>query len=113
MSGAESDPDSGTRFDVLIVGAGHAGVHVAATLAGSFEGSIGLLSAERREPYERPPLTKAFLVGDVTEPETAGPVSGLADPGDRRIQLHARAALAVPAQQVPGDLGTSYPGKQA
>ena len=66
MTGAESDPDSGTRFDVLIVGAGHAGVHVAATLAGSFEGSIGLLSAERREPYERPPLTKAFLVGDVT-----------------------------------------------
>jgi len=69
VSGAESDPDSGTRFDVLIVGAGHAGVHVAATLAGSFEGSIGLLSAERREPYERPPLTKAFLVGDVTEHE--------------------------------------------
>ena len=69
MSGAESDPGSGTRFDVLIVGAGHAGVHVAATLAGSFEGSIGLLSAERREPYERPPLTKAFLVGDVTEHE--------------------------------------------
>lgn len=67
MSGAEPDSDSGTWFDVLIIGAGHAGVHVATTLAGSFEGSIGLLSAERCEPYERPPLTKAFLAGDVTE----------------------------------------------
>jgi 3-phenylpropionate/trans-cinnamate dioxygenase ferredoxin reductase subunit len=70
MSGAaRGDCGAGNRFDVLIVGAGHAGVQVAATLAASFEGSIGLLSAERCEPYERPPLTKGFLAGDVTESE--------------------------------------------
>ena len=69
MSGAQAIPGAGRRFDVLIVGAGHAGVHVAATLAASFEGSIGLLSAESCEPYEKPPLTKGFLAGEVTEHE--------------------------------------------
>ncbi|MEU1984504.1 FAD-dependent oxidoreductase [Nocardia sp. NPDC019395] len=64
---------SGSRdrgaFDVLIVGAGHAGVQVAASLAHSFEGSIGVLSGELCEPYEKPPLTKGFLNGAVTESE--------------------------------------------
>jgi len=69
MSDAHAVTDVGSRFDVLVVGAGHAGVQVAATLASSFEGSIGLLSAESCEPYERPPLTKGFLAGDLTEPE--------------------------------------------
>jgi 3-phenylpropionate/trans-cinnamate dioxygenase ferredoxin reductase subunit len=63
------DAQAGSYFDVLVVGAGHAGVQVAASLAPSFDGSIGILSAERCEPYERPPLTKAFLVGDVAEPD--------------------------------------------
>jgi len=63
VSGGGAPPDAGGRFDVLIVGAGHAGVHAAATLAPSFEGSIGLLSAESCEPYEKPPLTKGFLAG--------------------------------------------------
>lgn len=55
------------HFDVLVVGAGHAGVQVAASLVGAFDGSIGLLSAERRLPYERPPLTKALLLGTAQE----------------------------------------------
>ena len=38
MSGAQTHPEIGSRFDVLIVGAGHAGVHVAATLAPSYRG---------------------------------------------------------------------------
>jgi 3-phenylpropionate/trans-cinnamate dioxygenase ferredoxin reductase subunit len=56
-----------SHYDVVVVGAGHAGVQVAATLAGSFEGSIALLSAEQNEPYEKPPLTKGFLTGEVDE----------------------------------------------
>jgi 3-phenylpropionate/trans-cinnamate dioxygenase ferredoxin reductase subunit len=69
VSGGGAPPGAGGRFDVLIVGAGHAGVHAAVTLAPSFEGSIGLLSAESCEPYEKPPLTKGFLAGEVTEHE--------------------------------------------
>jgi 3-phenylpropionate/trans-cinnamate dioxygenase ferredoxin reductase component len=49
---------------VVIVGAGHAGVQVAASLREEgFEGSVTLLSAEPHLPYQRPPLSKAFLKG--------------------------------------------------
>jgi 3-phenylpropionate/trans-cinnamate dioxygenase ferredoxin reductase component len=49
---------------VLIVGAGHAGFQVAASLREEgFEGAVRLLSAEPHLPYQRPPLSKAFLKG--------------------------------------------------
>src|ERR1700755_2149511 len=51
---------------VVIVGAGHAGVQAAASLREEgFEGDIVLLSAERDLPYQRPPLSKAFLKGEI------------------------------------------------
>ena len=50
------------RFDVLIVGAGHAGAQTAIALRKlGFAGSIGLVGDEPEEPYERPPLSKGFL----------------------------------------------------
>jgi len=49
---------------VVIVGAGHAGVQVAASLREEgFDGAIALLSGESHLPYQRPPLSKAFLKG--------------------------------------------------
>lgn len=55
----------GFYFDVLIVGAGHAGAHAAASLRqGGFAGSIALLGDEPDLPYERPPLSKEYLAGD-------------------------------------------------
>jgi 3-phenylpropionate/trans-cinnamate dioxygenase ferredoxin reductase subunit len=52
-------------YDVVVVGAGHAGVNVAANLIkGGFEGSVGLLSEESSLPYKRPPLSKGYLLGD-------------------------------------------------
>lgn len=54
-----------THFDVLIVGAGHAGAALAASLRQQgFEGSIGMIGAEPDLPYERPPLSKDYLSGD-------------------------------------------------
>lgn len=52
---------------VVIVGAGHAGVNAAAFLReeGFGEGVV-LVSAEQQAPYQRPPLSKAFLKGDAT-----------------------------------------------
>jgi len=53
------------RFDVLIVGAGHAGAQAAIQLRqGKFAGTIGLLGDEPDPPYERPPLSKDYLAGD-------------------------------------------------
>jgi 3-phenylpropionate/trans-cinnamate dioxygenase ferredoxin reductase component len=51
---------------VVIVGAGHAGVQAAASLREEgYPGAITLLSAEPHLPYQRPPLSKAFLKGDM------------------------------------------------
>jgi 3-phenylpropionate/trans-cinnamate dioxygenase ferredoxin reductase subunit len=52
-------------YDVLVVGAGHAGAQVASALRQfKFEGSIGLMGDEPELPYERPPLSKDYLSGD-------------------------------------------------
>jgi 3-phenylpropionate/trans-cinnamate dioxygenase ferredoxin reductase subunit len=56
-----------TQADVVIVGASHAGGEVAARIRqGGFTGSIALLGAEPHVPYQRPPLSKAFLAGEIT-----------------------------------------------
>ena len=53
-----------SRRSIVIVGAGHAGVQAAASLReeGS-DDAIVLLSGEPDLPYQRPPLSKAFLKG--------------------------------------------------
>ena len=53
---------------VLIVGAGHAGASAAAYLRQQgFQGSISLIGEERMAPYQRPPLSKAWLLGKSSE----------------------------------------------
>ena len=54
-------------FEVLIVGAGHAGAQAAIALRQrGFVGTICLLGDEFELPYERPPLTKEYLAGQKT-----------------------------------------------
>ena len=56
-----------TRYDVVIVGAGHGGAQAAAALRQQgFTGSIALIGDEPDPPYERPPLSKEYLSGDKT-----------------------------------------------
>jgi 3-phenylpropionate/trans-cinnamate dioxygenase ferredoxin reductase subunit len=51
---------------IVIIGAGQAGVQTAEALrTGGFEGSITLLGDEPHGPYHRPPLSKAWLAGDI------------------------------------------------
>jgi len=53
------------NYEVLIVGAGHAGAQAAISLRGAgFEGSIGLMGDEPDPPYERPPLSKEYLAAE-------------------------------------------------
>ena len=51
---------------IVIIGAGQAGVQTAEALrSGGFEGSITLLGDEAYGPYHRPPLSKAWLAGEM------------------------------------------------
>lgn len=53
------------HYDVLIVGAGQGGAYAAIQLRQlGFEGSIGLVGREHEPPYERPPLSKEYMLGD-------------------------------------------------
>ena len=52
--------------NVLIIGAGQAGAQTAIFLRQNhFTGSITVIGDEAYVPYERPPLSKGFLAGDV------------------------------------------------
>lgn len=53
---------------MVIIGAGQAGLQVAESLrAEGFGGPIALLAGEGLPPYQRPPLSKAWLQGELTE----------------------------------------------
>lgn len=52
---------------VLILGAGQAGAQTVHSLrAAGYEGAITLTGAEAHAPYQRPPLSKAYLLGQLT-----------------------------------------------
>jgi len=53
---------------VVIVGAGQAGAACAAKLrALGFDGAITMIGEEPAPPYQRPPLSKAYLMGEMEE----------------------------------------------
>src|SRR5579862_6190907 len=53
---------------VLIVGGGQAGFQTAASLrTEGYAGPVTLLSEEAHLPYQRPPLSKAFMLGKQNE----------------------------------------------
>ena len=53
-------------MDIVIVGAGQAAASLAAKLrASGHEGGITVIGDEAAPPYQRPPLSKAYLLGDM------------------------------------------------
>ncbi len=51
---------------VVVIGAGQAGSSCVAKLRnGGFDGRVTLIGAEPVPPYQRPPLSKAYLMGDM------------------------------------------------
>ena len=53
---------------VVVIGAGQAGAALVAKLrALGFSGEITLIGAEPAPPYQRPPLSKAYLLGEMEE----------------------------------------------
>ncbi len=79
---------------VIIVGAGHGGYQVAASLRqAGFAGRVCLINDEAHLPYQRPPLSKAYIKG------SAGPESLMFRPEkfyqDQRIELIAGRAVSI------------------
>ncbi len=61
---------------VVVVGASHGGVQLAASLrSDGFDGTITLIEREAGLPYQRPPLSKAFLKDTEAEPPPLRPLS--------------------------------------
>jgi 3-phenylpropionate/trans-cinnamate dioxygenase ferredoxin reductase subunit len=83
-----------TQGPVVIIGAGHAGFQLAASLRQhGFAERIALVNDEGHLPYQRPPLSKAYLKG------TGGPDSLMFRPDkfyrDQNIDLIADRALSI------------------
>ena len=56
------------KYEVIIIGTGQAAIATAMTLRqNKFEGSILMIGNEDHLPYQRPPLSKAFLKDEITE----------------------------------------------
>jgi 3-phenylpropionate/trans-cinnamate dioxygenase ferredoxin reductase component len=65
---SESKVNPANAWHVVIVGAGHAGGSVAVFLRqNGFVGRITLIGDEPSPPYQRPPLSKAWLKGEADE----------------------------------------------
>lgn len=83
-----------TDGPVIIVGAGHAGYQVAASLRqAGFSERVRLINDEAHLPYQRPPLSKAYIKG------SAGPESLMFRPEkfyhDQKIELIAGRVASI------------------
>jgi 3-phenylpropionate/trans-cinnamate dioxygenase ferredoxin reductase subunit len=81
------------RDPIIIIGAGQAGLQIAESLrTEGFDGEIVLLAGENHPPYQRPPLSKAWLLGEV--PEVRLFLRGAEFFATKRIDLRLGSAAA-------------------
>src|SRR5260370_30813124 len=109
-SGRGKEPHMPAEPSFVIVGASLAGAKAAETLrAEGFGGAVVLVGAEKERPYERPPLSKGYLLGKddrnviyvheegwYAEHEVdlrRGAVAVAVDPARRRVGLARGAAI--------------------
>ena len=92
------------RAGVLIVGGGLAAQRCAETLRGrGYEGPVRILCAEAEPPYDRPPLSKQLLAGEVGEDTVAfRPAEWYAE-NEVELLLGRRAARLEPAARTVTD----------
>jgi 3-phenylpropionate/trans-cinnamate dioxygenase ferredoxin reductase subunit len=87
------------QTDVLIVGAGHAGVECGIALReNGYAGSITLFGQESHLPYERPPLSKSMLSGDTDVDRIRLRAESLYLKHDIRLQL-SKTVTSLDARQ--------------
>ncbi|HEX8421579.1 MAG TPA: FAD-dependent oxidoreductase, partial [Sphingomonas sp.] len=86
------------HYDVVIVGAGHAGAACAIALRQQgFAGSVAMIGDEPDPPYERPPLSKEYLSGGKTFERLLIRPAGFWTERDIELHLGTRAT-AVDAE---------------
>ncbi len=116
---------------IVVIGAGQAGASLVARLrAGGFDGAITLIGDEPSPPYQRPPLSKAYLLGQMERerlflhPESwyaeqqidlkTGTRVTAIDPGARRVTLDGGTLtydqLALVTGSVPNRLPAAIGG---
>ena len=93
----------------VIVGAGQAGAALVSKLrAEGFEGRITLIGAEAEPPYQRPPLSKAYLLGEMEKERLfLRPESWYADHDITLLRQVEAVALDPVARQVTLSDGTA------
>ncbi|WP_281990833.1 NAD(P)/FAD-dependent oxidoreductase [Sulfitobacter geojensis] len=76
---------------VVVIGAGQAGSSCVAKLRnGGYDGKVTLIGAEPVPPYQRPPLSKAYLMGDMTLERLFLRPESFYDELDIQLRLNAR-----------------------
>jgi 3-phenylpropionate/trans-cinnamate dioxygenase ferredoxin reductase component len=75
-----TQPASSQPSRIVIIGASLAGASAAIALRDQgYEGELTLIGEESQLPYERPPLSKALLLGERDEPDWVGDEATYAD----------------------------------
>lgn len=104
---------SAKRFGVVVVGASLAGTRVLQALrGGGYADSIALVGEEVHVPYDRPPLSKRFLLDDATGVDDLAllPADDLTALGPELFLGRAAVALDLRARHVELDEGTRLVG---
>ena len=96
---------------IVIIGAGQAAAQAAISLrAGGFEGALTMIGAEPVLPYQRPPLSKTFLAGELAAERLS--LRPEAFYTQKRIALHLGArveAIDREGKEVLTSLGQHFP----
>lgn len=122
--------------DIIVIGAGQAGAALCSKLREiGFEGGVTLVGAEPVPPYQRPPLSKKYLLGEIApermflRPEAfyaerdialrLGTPAAAIDPGARQVTLADGTVLdygtlaltaGASARRLPAEIGGDLPG---
>lgn len=87
---------------IVVVGAGLAGLRAAEELrARGYDGALTLIGAERRLPYDRPPLSKKLLTGDIDDTSLRPDIESLAVDvrlGEPAVELRGRIVRTSAAE---------------
>ena len=85
---------------VVIAGAGHAaGQTIVSLRQGGFEGRIVLVGEEPYLPYQRPPLSKKFLAGEVDAPRLLLRQEKFYDEHNVDVRLNTRVTAVEPGKR--------------
>jgi NADPH-dependent 2,4-dienoyl-CoA reductase/sulfur reductase-like enzyme len=104
-----TQPSSSQPSRIVIIGGSLAGGSAAITLRDhGYQGELTLIGEESQLPYERPPLSKAVLIGNTDEPDWVADEAAYADK-NITLRLGTTATRIDRARKVVVASRTEYP----